>query len=152
MASAVILTADLRRILRQLPDDLTTEIKKEMKEAGDVLEAEILARVPVDSGDLAHSLGRKDQPSRLRVELGFARKFGKKKWRLAGWRAHFIEYGTRGYTPKPQRGRRGRGFGSVAVPPLPPRPFFASAARAAIPQFEHRVDSAVARLLRRAGR
>jgi HK97 gp10 family phage protein len=165
MSSEVTISHSLRRLLGSLDAEVTQEMQGEIKEAGDIIEAEILKRVPVDSGDLAHSLARKDRPKRLELEVGYSPKLGKKKWRLAGWRAKFTEYGTRGYTP--DRWVKGRNkewkkvynrissgqnhYGTHAVPARPPQPFVEPGYEAARPQIQARLDAALKRLLWKVG-
>lgn len=164
MASNAEINPRLRRLLQRLPEEVSREFKREIREAGDVVEFEVLLRVPVDTGALARSLGRRTGSGGFSIEIGYSRKFGKRKWNLAGWRARFTELGTRGYTPDSQtkdgrtvyrrttKGSSTTHLGTGRVPPRAPRPFLQPAYEAAKPQFIERLNRALETLLNKVGR
>jgi len=59
------------------------------------IEFNIQGRGLVDEGDLLDSVARVKQSGGFVWKVGFFRKGAVRKWRRAGWRAHFAEFGTR---------------------------------------------------------
>ena len=84
---------NLRRILRRIPDEMTAEVRQEIKESAELIEYDAKVNVHKDSGDLAAAISHKLGRDKLSASIGFDARW-KKLWRLAGWRAHFVEFGT----------------------------------------------------------
>lgn len=101
--SRVEIDPKFRRLLQQLPAQVLAPLKQAIADSGTGIYAEAVRRVPKDSGDLAHSIGMRIGSGGLSVEVGFDRKRFPKQWKLAGWRAKFIEFGTKGYSPGSKR-------------------------------------------------
>lgn len=92
----------LRRLLQAIGkenSEMLDEIKDVLKDGADSVEAAIIQNIyasgAVDSGDLAEAVGKVRRSSGLQWRVGFFRSGNIRKWRKAGWRAHFIEHGTK---------------------------------------------------------
>lgn len=85
--------SDLRKKLRKLPKEAREGVQKEVKDWGDAIRFEQLRDAPKDSGDLAASIEVKLGGDKLSGTVGPGARTKKAK-RLAGWRAHFSEFGT----------------------------------------------------------
>lgn len=76
-----------------------TEVKKSLAPAlqivADAVYADALKRIPVREGDLARALKKEVKSNATNGRVGYWQKGNKKNWELAGWRAHFIEFGQR---------------------------------------------------------
>lgn len=75
------------------------EVKDVLADGADAMEFAIADRIrsvgAEDTGDLIDSIAKVRRTSGLQWRIGFFRSGAKRKWRLAGWRAHFIEFGTK---------------------------------------------------------
>ena len=83
----------LRRVLRVAPDEMKKPLQEAVLESLDIVEADMKLNVPRDSGALASVITSKPQRDKMSGRVGPGVK-GKKDMRKAGWRAHFIEFGT----------------------------------------------------------
>lgn len=83
----------LKRAMNKAPDILKAEAVEAVAAGAALVEKQMLVDVPRDSGDLASVIKTKFSRDRLsaRVGPGVA---GKRDQRIAGWRAHFVEFGT----------------------------------------------------------
>jgi hypothetical protein len=92
----------LRRLLQDIGRDnaeLLTEVKEALSDGADQLEFAIVENLRAvnaeDTGDLIESVAKVRRSSGLQWRVGFFRSGAIRKWRKAGWRAHFIEFGTK---------------------------------------------------------
>lgn len=90
----------LRRALKQAPDEVKKPLQKAVEEGANQVRAEMLRRVPRDSGDLADVISVKMQRDKLGARVGPGIK-GKRHRQKAGWRAHFVEFGTQNQPAQP---------------------------------------------------
>lgn len=63
-------------------------------QAEDAIKYNIVAADLVDQGALLDSVAKKKLSNGLRWKIGYFEKGNIRKWRRAGWRAHFAEWGT----------------------------------------------------------
>lgn len=120
--SGVELDPKLRRLLQRLEPELQGPIKEVIAESGEMVAHEAARRVPIRTGALARSIGVRVGSGGWSSTVGFSEKYFKREWKKAGWRAKFIEYGTKGYTAGEKRAS-GHGKTTKAVPARPARPF-----------------------------
>lgn len=83
----------LRRVLRKAPDDMKEPLVDVVTISSAEVLAGMLARVPRDTGDLAEVTKIKTRRDGMSAKVGPGAA-GKRDQRKAGWRAHFIEFGT----------------------------------------------------------
>lgn len=153
----------LRRKLRRMPAEITKEVKDAIRDGVNLAERSIVQEIPrsdVDHEHLADNFkSRISKRDGLSAELGYANKPGfRREWHAAGWRAHFVIFGTRssrtkplalgtqrnpgGLGPKKLRNRAGRG--------LAPNNFMSRGWKKVEQQIIHRIKSGVDRALKRA--
>lgn len=102
MAKGKVLgSQSLRRKLKRMPDEVKGGVQEAIKDSMEVVYADALSRVPVDEGDLAAALHRKLSSDKLGARIGYWRKGNARRWKRGGWRAHFIEFGTRFKSAQP---------------------------------------------------
>lgn len=96
MARRVTGSSRLRRQMRQWPDHLTEDVKREIRTAGIILAAEVSARAPKDSGDMAAAARYKVSSDGLGVSVGYSRKASgfARLYKKGGFKALFQEFGT----------------------------------------------------------
>jgi len=121
-----------RRLMQRLPDRMTDEISAEIARSALLVAADASMRVPIDTGALRDSIGVRI--TKTSAEVGFDPKRFRRKWKKAGWRAVFVEKGT--------KGAPGRN-----IPPMAARPFLRPAFEANRQQILDRHRAAVVRLL-----
>ena len=121
---------DARTALATLMDTAGTPQERARR-----LAADASARVPIDTGALRDSIGVRI--TKTSAEVGFDPKRFRRKWKKAGWRAVFVEKGT--------KGAPGRN-----IPPMAARPFLRPAFEANRQQILERHRAAVVRLLHQA--
>lgn len=124
-----------RRLMQRLPSDLANPISRVIAESARAVWADAVQRVPVDTGALRDSIGIRTTPAS--AEVGFDAKKFRREWKRAGWRAWFIEKGTKG---SPARN----------IPPMSARPFLRPAFEANRQWIMDRHRAVVARVLARA--
>jgi HK97 gp10 family phage protein len=124
-----------RRLMQRLPQSITDDLSVEIARSAVLLAAEAAARVPVDTGALRDSIGIRVTPTS--AEVGFSSKRFRRKWKKAGWRAVFVEKGTKGSAKR-------------NIPPMAPRPFLRPAFEANRREILDRHRLAVSRALQRA--
>lgn len=100
--------ARLRRMAQAIKRDdpqITRPVLMALEDGADQVEraikSEIIAQGAVDEGDLFDSVGKRKGSNGFRWKIGFFQKGNRRKWRKAGWRAHFVEFGTREQRPRP---------------------------------------------------
>lgn len=93
----------LRRQLRRLPKDMTSDIPTVMQWAGKELSDGIRDRAPKDQGDLASAVHFRVSNDGLGVSVGYSAKQAgfKRLWRRGGFAALFQEFGTRHHAAQP---------------------------------------------------
>lgn len=85
----------LNRKLRKMGPKITEVVKPVMKNIAEEVRFEALSNVPVgETGDLARALHVQIDSRGLSARVGYWSKGNKRRWELAGWRAHFVEFGT----------------------------------------------------------
>ena len=86
----------LNRKLRKMGPKITEVMKPRMIAIGEEAKFEIQKNLQghVDSGDLMQAVHMRVDSRGLSVRVGYWQKGNKKNWKKAGWRAHFIEFGT----------------------------------------------------------
>jgi HK97 gp10 family phage protein len=91
---------------RTITEPLKEALADSAADVEDAIRFEIVAQGAVDEGDLLDAVSKKRLSSGFRWKIGFLRKGNLRNWRKAGWRAHFVEFGTRTQRPRPvvQRG------------------------------------------------
>jgi HK97 gp10 family phage protein len=110
--SSVKGAAKMRRTLRQLPNGITGEIADELEAVANRILGDMLAAVPVRTGDLKSKLRVQVHRERLIARIG---TFGGKTQR--SYHAHLVEFGT-------ARGNRtAPGGGTYMHPGSPAQPF-----------------------------
>lgn len=155
---------DLRRQLRQMPEDLKEGVIRELQDVAHATQKDAVAEAPYDDGapdkyrtngrgqrrGQAHIhvrdvIGVKPSRDKLRWSVGTSEKvIGKRLWRRAGWRSIFILYGTKG-------GRVKRGlFKGARIPPMAANNFLRRAFENQAPRYYHRVRAAGFMALRQA--
>lgn len=151
--SRVEINPRLNRLLRRLPEDCTDELKREVREAAELVHYEALKRVPVDTGALAQALRMRIGSRGLSAEIGYSKRRWKRAWDMAGWRARFIEYGTKGYFPGQVR-RSGKSTKKIRrlIPPRPAVRFLGKGYEAALLVIRPRLARALIKALDKAGR
>lgn len=125
--------AKLRRTLRRIGDDASTEIRPIITEAAAAVHADMLALVPKDSGDLAALLDRAVSRDGFTARIGLLTA----RARRLGFYARFLEGGTKG---DPARN----------VPAQAARPFMQPALDLNRSWLVRNIDRAIARVLARA--
>lgn len=121
--------------MQRLPSDLSDPIAKVIAESAQAVWADAVQRVPVDTGALRDSIGIRLTPAS--AEVGFDAKKFRKEWKRAGWRAVFIEKGTKGSAKR-------------NIPPMAARPFLRPAFEVNQKWIMERHRKAVAQVLARA--
>ncbi|WP_417624958.1 HK97-gp10 family putative phage morphogenesis protein [Paremcibacter congregatus] len=84
---------NFRRLMRRLPDEVSEEVRTEIRESAELIEYDAKVMVHKDSGDLAAAISHKLGRDGMSAQIGFSSRW-KRLWRLAGWRAFFEEFGT----------------------------------------------------------
>jgi HK97 gp10 family phage protein len=90
----------LRQALNRMDAGLTQSIRDHNREQAAEVFRDIESRIPVDSGDLKRSLRKFVAKDGLVFEVGWGKRW-KKPFAVAGWRAHFVEFGTKQTRSKP---------------------------------------------------
>ena len=146
--------SQLRRKLRRMPEDVREVVQKAIADGAELVKFEQLKRVPVDEGDLAASIEIKLSGDKLAAEVGPGARTMKAK-RAAGWRSHFVEFGTRPHSTKPQarllKGGQKEGAGKGGMHPgTPARPFIRPALKENMGEITKMIDAAVDQALKKA--
>ena len=90
----------LRRTLARAPEEVRAETVAAVGAGAGLIEAQMLVNVPRDSGDLASVIATKFARDRMSAKIGAGVR-GKRDQRKAGWRAHFVEFGTQTQAAQP---------------------------------------------------
>lgn len=124
-----------RRLMQRLPDAMTDPLARVIAESAQAVWADTVSRIPVDTGALRDSVGIRTTPTS--AEVGFSSKRFRKEWKRAGWRAKFIELGTKGSAAR-------------NIPPMGARPFLRPAFEVNRQWIMDRHRAAIAQVLNRA--
>jgi HK97 gp10 family phage protein len=124
-----------RRLMQRLPDAMTDPVRRAIEESAQAVWADAVVRVPIDTGDLQASIGIRITANS--AEVGFSPRRFRREWKRAGWRAKFVELGTKGSAAR-------------NIPPMPPRHFLRPAFEANRRWIMERHRAAVATVLRQA--
>lgn len=91
----------LRKRLSKMPQSIKGPIQDAVLIAANMVYDEAQRNVPVDEGDLKKAMKIRHRGDKLGATIGYYKKGNIRNWRLAGWRAHFTEFGTREYKARP---------------------------------------------------
>tara|TARA_R110002072_G_scaffold100778_3_gene222008 strand:- start:972 stop:1397 length:426 start_codon:yes stop_codon:yes gene_type:complete len=138
-----------------MPKEITVSVRKGVEDSAQAIYMDAQALVPRDEGDLGAAMGIRIRGDRLGASVGYWEKGNKKRWLLAGWRAHFTEFGTKGY--KAGDTRKAKGSKTTAkitkdIPARPARPFLGPALKKNIKFITRRLGKAVDEALSRGAR
>jgi len=105
MASSITGVNKLRRKLSRMPKEIQKEVENGLRDGANIIfrEAQITVRRRFD--DLAEAMKIKRGSRGLSFKIGYWKKGNIRNWRKAGWRAKFIEFGTRAVRAFPFMGR-----------------------------------------------
>lgn len=103
MASRVSGRSKLRKALSRMPKEITASVREAVKDSTQAIYWDAQKRVPRDEGDLGAALALRIRGDKLGGAVGYWKKGNKRRWKQAGWRAHFTEFGTKGYKPGDKR-------------------------------------------------
>lgn len=92
--------ASLRRVLRQAPDDMKSGLQQSVSDSLEEVEAEMLANVPRDTGELASVIAIKKSRDGLSGRVGPGVR-GKRDQRKIGGKPKFVEFGTQHMAAQP---------------------------------------------------
>ncbi|WP_041795439.1 HK97-gp10 family putative phage morphogenesis protein [Pararhodospirillum photometricum] len=127
----------VRKILRELPDELTKALKTTFAEGAEEMAQQATANVVeaglIDSGELVRSMKAKTSRDGLTAKVGIV---GQRDNKLV-WYGHFHEFGTRGCPEK-------------NIPPLPAQHFLGRAFDQTKQRFGQKIADEVDRALDRA--
>lgn len=84
------------KLSKILPAEVKKHVQDAVGDAAKIIFADAERNIPVDSGDLKKSINIQHRGDKLGAKVGFWKKGNLRNWRRAGWRAHFVEFGTRG--------------------------------------------------------
>jgi HK97 gp10 family phage protein len=135
MASRSELDPKFRRLMQRLPDTIANDLTQVIARSAEVVYADAVSRVPVDTGELRGAIGKR--VTKTSAEVGFDSKKFRRQWKKAGWRAKFVELGTKGSLKR-------------NIPPMPARPFIRPAFEANKQWIMERHRAAVATALDKA--
>lgn len=85
----------LRRKLSRMPKEVQFEVEKGLRDGANIVYRSAQQKVPRRFGFLAEAMHLKRGSRGLSFSIGFWKKGNIRNWKKAGWRAGFIEYGTR---------------------------------------------------------
>lgn len=92
--SRVLGAQSLRRKLKRMPDHIKRPVQDAIYYGAQTIYADAYADAPVRTHNLQESLHMRVSSDKLSARVGYWKKGNIRKWRKAGWRAHFIEFGT----------------------------------------------------------
>lgn len=93
----------VRRMFRALPKAISQEVRTVVEETAKAIERDAKAFAPAETGDLRRSISSKVGRDGFTAQIGIR---GKRAQRRAYY-AHFVEFGTRAYSPGQVRGASG---------------------------------------------
>lgn len=92
---------NLRRTLAKLPEDIRKLVADALKQSAEDIFNDAQSLVPKNTGLLAKNMHIKKGSRGLSYQIGYWKKGNIRKWRKAGFRAKFIEFGVRGRAAQP---------------------------------------------------
>ena len=94
----------LRRTLNKLPKDIQKLVEVALKKSAEDIFDDAQSLVPKNRGLLAKNMHINRGSRGLSFEIGYWKKGNIRRWKKAGWRAKFIEFGTRFIRAEPFMG------------------------------------------------
>lgn len=95
----------LRRKLRAAPENIVLPVQEELESMANVIGSQVESTVPVGkTTNLLKSFTKKPDSDGLRWKLGWWKRGNLRNWRLGGWRAKFVEWGTKFQSAQPSLG------------------------------------------------
>lgn len=145
----------LRRKLRKMPDDIRKEVQAAVAETAELVRQEAISRIDPSDKDLRQSIEVKLSGDKLAAQIGSGART-KKAYKLAGWRAHWTEFGTRPHSLSKgaslggaKKREKGQSTGAQH-PGQAARPYLLPGLKAAAPKVIKKLDEAVDKALRAA--
>lgn len=135
----------LKRKLKRLPEHLTEGVRRANQDGVNLTTRAIAAEAPERTGKLKMSVSFKISKDKLSWKAGFFKKGNKRAYDLAGYRAGWVIFGTKGGTVK-----KGPAKGAV-IPPQPPNPFIQRAWARVKPTVQYRINTEINKALKSAG-
>ena len=126
-----------------LPKEIKKGVQDAVLKAAKIIEADAKALAPKDTGELANAIKIAHKGDKMGAKIGYFKKGNKRNWKKAGWRMHFVEFGTRGGFSK---------GGWAKVTPQKARPFLGPAYRKNHKKVVGIINSAVNRALQKVAR
>jgi len=105
MASRLTGANKLRRKLSRMPKEIQKDVEVALKDSANIIFKDAQANVRRRFNDLAEALHIRRGTRGLSFQIGYWKKGNIRRWRKAGWRAGFIEFGTRTQRAFPFMGR-----------------------------------------------
>lgn len=105
MASRLIGANKLRIKLSRMPKEVQREVEAGLRDGANLVFRDAQATVRRQFDDLADAMKLKRGSRGLSFRIGYWKKGNIRNWRKAGWRAKFIEFGTRSVRAFPFMGR-----------------------------------------------
>jgi len=105
MASRLTGANRLRRKLSRMPKEIQKDVEVGLRDGANIIFREAQATVRRRFDDLAEAMHIKRGTRGLSFQIGYWKKGNIRRWRKAGWRAKFIEFGTRTVRAFPFMGR-----------------------------------------------
>ena len=124
-----------RRLMHRLPHAMTDPISVAIADSTEAVYLDALPRIAVDTGDLRDDLGKR--VTKTSGTVGYHPKTFPRQWKRSGWRAKFVELGT-------------KGSGARNIPPMGARPFLRPAFEVNRQWIMDRHRAAIAQVLNRA--
>ena len=87
-----------------MPQEIKGPVQDAIGDGLEVLYRETYRNVARDEGDLADTLKKQQRGDKLGGRIGWWRKGNLRNWKKAGWRSHFVEFGTRERKAQPALG------------------------------------------------
>lgn len=143
------------KLSKILPAEVKKEVQDAIGHAAKIIFDDAERNIPVDSGDLKDSIKLQHRGDKLGAKIGFWKKGNLRNWRKAGWRAHFVEFGTRGTRNIKNKNRfsLSQNFGrkrvKITVKPQKAHPFLGPAYLKNQHRVKSMIDHAVDRALKR---
>ena len=105
MARRVRGVSKLRRKLSRMPKEVQKDVEAALRDGANLVFRDAQANVRRRFDDLAETMKIKRGSRGLSFRIGYWKKGNIRNWRKAGWRAKFIEFGTRTVRAFPFMGR-----------------------------------------------
>lgn len=94
----------LRRTLSKMPKEIQKLVADALKQSAEDIFNDAQRLIPKDKGLLAQNMHLKRGSRGLSYQIGYWKKGNIRRWKKAGWRAKFIEFGVRGKRAQPFMG------------------------------------------------